>query len=230
MKTLKSLIAGLLTIMLLLTFAGCDIQEKMLDKSNELLEKQQQNQVDNIDLDYDAIIDSFVSDSHNTVTLEIGEEHKPTEAMMLQSGGVTYSSDEKVVTVTSLGKVTAVGEGTAYVILASSNTMYVTYCYKVNAPAAEADLSDLPVIDGIDFAYEIENFVDKYPYTHEIAVGDKDKPIGAGSSDNTYYTSDEAVAAVATNGTVTGVGKGTAYILIKFGDGDMFYIHKYTVR
>ena len=69
-------------------------------------------------LDYDAIIESFVSDNLNTFELTVGEAHAPGAAIWLDSGkGSVYTSDENVVTVTELGKVTAVGEGTAYVII-----------------------------------------------------------------------------------------------------------------
>ena len=77
-------------------------------------------------LDYDSIIDSFVSNNLNTFELTVGEAHAPGATIWLNSEkGSVYTSDESVVTVTELGKVTAVGEGTAYVIIgAQGNRMY----------------------------------------------------------------------------------------------------------
>ncbi len=84
------------------------------------------------ELDYDAIIDSFVPDSLNTFELSVGDTHKPNAAVWLQgSGGAVYSSDESVVTVTELGKVTAVGQGSAYVIIVGGGRMNACYRYDV---------------------------------------------------------------------------------------------------
>ena len=84
------------------------------------------------ELDYDAIIDSFVPDSLNTFQLSVGDTHKPNAAVWLQgSRGAVYSSDESVVTVTELGKVTAVGQGSAYVIIVGGGRMNACYRYDV---------------------------------------------------------------------------------------------------
>ena len=84
------------------------------------------------ELDYDAIIDSFVPDSLNTFQLSVGDIHKPNAAVWLQgSRGAVYSSDESVVTVTELGKVTAVGQGSAYVIIVGGGRMNACYRYDV---------------------------------------------------------------------------------------------------
>lgn len=84
------------------------------------------------ELDYDAIIDSFVPDSLNTFQLSVGDIHKPDAAVWLQgSRGAVYSSDESVVTVTELGKVTAVGQGSAYVIIVGGGRMNACYRYDV---------------------------------------------------------------------------------------------------
>lgn len=184
-------------------------------------------------LDYDAIIESFVSDNLNTFELTVGEAHAPGAAIWLDSGkGSVYTSDENVVTVTELGKVTAVGEGTAYVIIgAQGNRMYDTYCYHVYEAAPEADLSNLPKINGVDFKAEIENFAESDLNTYTLKIGDKHQPTAAvwANGDN-CFTSDDSVVTIAGNGTVTAVGRGTAYVIIKSSIGNMFEICKYIVN
>ena len=184
-------------------------------------------------LDYDAIIESFVSDNLNTFELTVGEAHAPGATIWLDSGnGSVYTSDENVVTVTELGKVTAVGEGTAYVVIgAQGNRMYDTYCYHVYEAAPEADLSNLPQIDGVDFKAEIENFAESDLNTYTLKIGDKHQPTAAvwANGDN-CFTSDDSVVTIAGNGTVTAVGRGTAYVIIKSSIGNMFEICKYIVN
>lgn len=69
---------------------------------------------------FQTAIDDFVSTPLNSFTLSIQQTHKPGAALWLKSGGYAYSSDTSVVTVSSGGKVTAVGPGSAYVIIISS--------------------------------------------------------------------------------------------------------------
>jgi len=121
-------------------------QDSLLDhgmqQQQELLDHGMQMQQDilnglggndkDTELDYDAIIDSFVPDSLNTFQLSVGDIHKPNAAVWLQgSRGAVYSSDESVVTVTELGKVTAVGQGSAYVIIVGGGRMNACYRYDV---------------------------------------------------------------------------------------------------
>ena len=60
-------------------------------------------------------------DYFNVETLEVGQVHKPDAAIWCEVNFLgmvkTSSTDESVVTVSSGGKVTAVGEGSAYVII-----------------------------------------------------------------------------------------------------------------
>lgn len=211
-----------LMLLLVCVLSGCGNNQNWM---SELLGKKT--------LDYEAIIDSFVSDELNTYELTVGEEHAPQAKLWLKSGdGTVYSSDESVVTVTELGKVTGVGEGTAYVIMAAEgNEMYQTYCYHVYGVAPEADLSHLPQIDGVDFETEIENFAESALNTYSLKIGEKHQPTAAvwAKGDN-CFTSDASVVTVAGNGTVTAVGRGTAYVIIKSSIGDMFDIYKYVVN
>lgn len=82
---------------------------------------------------YEEMIDSFVPDALNCFDLKVGESHKPQAALWLQGGsGEVYSSDENVVTVSALGKVTAVGEGEAYVVI-SIGSLFQVMRYTVTA-------------------------------------------------------------------------------------------------
>lgn len=209
-----------LTILAMVVLSGCGHAQDWMNKGSDKKE-----------LDYDAIINSFVSDELNTYELTVGEAHAPQATLWLKSGdGSVYTSDENVVTVTDLGKVTAVGEGTAYVIIAG-NTKYQTYCYHVYDVAPEADLSNLPQVDGVDFKAEIESFVETELNTYTLKIGDKHEPTAAvwANGDN-CFTSDASVVTVAGNGTVTAVGRGTAYVIIKSSVGEMFNIYKYVVN
>ena len=95
----------------------------------------------------------------------------------------------------------------------------------------EAGLSNLPAIEGVDFAYEIEYFNSTMLNTFTLRVGDKHTPtasVWAGDEDS-CYSSDESVVFVAKNGNVFAKGRGTAYVVIK-GIGNMFEIYKYIVK
>jgi len=200
---------------------------------SNLPDKKPGTSIENEQNDYDDIIDSFVSDKLNTFELTVGDTHAPGAKLWLESGdGSVYTSDESVVTVTDLGKVTAVGEGTAYVIIGAMNqSMYEVYCYHVYEEAPEADLSNLPQIEGIDFKAEIDNFAESDLNTYTVKIGEVHQPTASvwANGDN-CYTSDASVVTVAGNGTVTAVGKGTAYVIIKSQIGNMFEIYKYVVN
>lgn len=154
MKLLKILAACLATVLMMTCFAGCNLKDKIVGgmqdavgNMQEQMQQQVQSQMNDMlnemqsqlselesEPDYAAAIDDFVSDSLNTFTIKVGEAHKPTAAVWVQGGnGHTYTSDSSVVTVSNGGKVTAVSEGSAYVVIAASSTMYRVYLYNVVA-------------------------------------------------------------------------------------------------
>ncbi len=229
---MKKLVAGLLVVMLMFTFTGCGVVDKVLEKFEVTVNEMGTNEPK--ELDYDAIIDSFVESGLNTFELYIDETHAPNATVWLKGGeGSVYTSDESVITVTQLGKVTAVGEGSAYVIIgAMGNAMYEVYRYDVYSAAPEADLSHLPEIDGVDFAKEIENFNSTRLNTKELKVGNTHSPTASvwAQSGGKCFTSDASVVAISENGTVTATGRGTAYVIITAGIGKMFEINKYIVK
>ena len=107
-----------------------------------------------------------------------------------------------------------------------------THQQVVAATTTVAPVSQLPQVPGIDFQYEIDNFVPDYFNSRTLRVGEKDKAQGEvwlSSGQGSIYTSDENVVTVATNGTVTAVGEGTAYVLV-VGIGNMHEITRYEVK
>lgn len=222
-KTAIRLITLALSLIMILSLTACNFPGK---KEKGFTEN-----------DYKDMIEEFVSDDLNTFELTIGEEAAPQSRVWLNSGkGTTYSSDTSVVTVTDGGKVTAVGEGTAYVVITSDsnkeNSLHAVYRYDVYGEAPEADLSNLPRIEGIDFADEIANFNSTKLNTIELKTGETHSPTAAlwAQSGGTCYTSDASVVTVNNNGNVTAEGRGTAYVVIKTSFGDMFEIYKYVVK
>ncbi len=71
--------------------------------------------------DFATLIENFSESSLNTHTLEVGDTYSPGETVWVLNGYEEYchTSDEDVVTVSPYGKVTAVGRGTAYVVIES---------------------------------------------------------------------------------------------------------------
>ncbi len=99
-----------------------------------------------------------------------------------------------------------------------------------NQDVPEADLSNLPYVEGIDFAYEIEYFNSTMLNTFTLKVGDSHTPTASVWADSgSCYSSDESVVFVAKNGNVFAKGKGTAYVLIK-GSTKMYEVYKYIVK
>lgn len=149
-KMIVKLLAVVMTLMTLVSFAGCSTVDKYLDLANEVVENMENVQQQDSILDmvqssmqaqaqtqtqpsfsYEEMIESFVPDAFNCQSITVGGSHKPNAAIWLTTGkGEVYSSDETVVTVSQLGKVTAVGEGEAYVII-SCGTLFQVMRYTV---------------------------------------------------------------------------------------------------
>lgn len=227
---MNKIIKLVLSVMMMFSLVACGAPTKV-EEIEDVVEQTKYTEDD-----YQDMIDEYVPDGLTNFALEIGDVHGPQARLWLQDKkGTTYSSDESVVTVSDGGKVTAVGEGSAYVVITSTEDeggLYQVYYYDVYAKPAEADLSNLPVIDGIDFANEIANFNPTGLNTFDLFVGDKHTP-GASiytQVGGTCYSSDESVVEINDSGIVTAVGKGTAYVIIKAPSGGMFQIVKYLVR
>lgn len=106
----------------------------------------------------------------------------------------------------------------------------MTACSKKQAAIPEADLSNLPVIEDVDFLYEIENFNSTPFNTFNLKVGAMHTPTAAvWAQSGNCYTSDESVATVAKNGNVKGISRGTAYVVI-VGSTGMYEVYKYIIE
>ena len=187
---------------------------------------------------WDEYIENFVPSSLNTTELYIGDSHSPNAAVWVQGGNEdrVYSDNTDVVTVSPYGKVTAVGEGEAHVVIKGLGNMHEVYLYKVYSESPEADLSNLPELHSKDFATLIENFGESSLNTHTLKVGDTFSPTESVWVMNGYeeycHTSDPSVAAISPYGKVTAVSRGTAYIVVEspVGNGSMYGIHKIIVK
>ncbi len=232
MKVLKSLTVILLLMILAFSLAGC--KEKTAVTEPEIMPEQEmpREETEPVELDYDGMINSFVPNENNTVSLSVGDTHLPDASIWLENGdGSVYTSNEAVVTVADDGIVTAVGEGHAYIIVGGQkNSVSTIYRYDVEMSIPEADLSNLPEIDGIDFKSEIEKFVSDHINTFELKVGEAHTPSAAvWAKDGACYSSDSTVVTVSEAGDVSTTGIGTAYVLIKSNAGELFKIYKYVV-
>ena len=176
---------------------------------------------------YEELINAFVPSEQNTFSLNVGGSHKPNRAGTSLDGvdGV-YSSNEAVVTVSYVGEVTAVGEGTAYVVITVDKVANV---YRYDVTAAQAG-TDSTTDAGVSYDEMIDSFVSTKLNTFSLQVGGEHKPgaalwlqSGAGS----VYSSDESVVTVSDLGKVTAVGEGTAYVVIK--SMTLFEVYRYDV-
>lgn len=88
----------------------------------------------------------------------------------------------------------------------------------------EADLSNLPAIEGADFETLIDDFVEDHFNVIALKTGEKEKPFDADYTLNNggkCYTSDESVATVSDSGTIKAVGRGVCYVVL-VGDENVF--------
>jgi len=185
-----------------------DTESEPEDNENGLSERHQE------------MINSFEENYYNVKSLLIGEEDKPQASVWLSSSMASIiSSDESVVTVTDIGKVTAVGEGTAYVIIDAAG-MYEIYRYDVSGEIGTDETEELvlaPSNNGIDYRELIENFVPDHFNVIKLSVGESNKPsasVWLMSGNGCVYSSNENVVTVTDLGKVTAVGEGSAYVVI----------------
>lgn len=107
-------------------------------------------------------------------------------------------------------------------LLALMMVLAFTGC--AGADEFEADLSDLPTIEGADFEELIDDFAEDSFNVIELKSGEKEKPMKADytlSRGGKCYSSDESVATVSDSGTIKAKGRGTCYIAL-VGDESTF--------
>ena len=141
-KVLKTLTAATMVAVMAVSFTACDDDDKNINISVG------SPMVGN-GYDYQKMIDSFVPNSFNTKELAVGEVDGPKARIWLQNGtGTVYTSNDKVVTVSELGKVTAVGPGQAYVVITGNGTaMFEVYQYTVVGSKEEKKKQSMVQID-----------------------------------------------------------------------------------
>lgn len=99
------------------------------------------------DFDFEPYISDFAPTTFTDVTLNVGETDIPTASVHLSSGkGEVHCSNEAVVKVNSKGVVTAVGEGTAYVVIIADHGEDYTYRYTVTTESQtdNSQMMELP--------------------------------------------------------------------------------------
>ena len=157
---------------------------------------------------------------------------------------VYTSSDETVATVNEQGKITAVGEGTAVITITCGSqelkcTVTVSYPEETTAPETEPSDSTEPV-DSTEPEDATEPEETTEPETEPTApLKDIDlakainykeltfngpnqgvtvKINGLSNKEVKWSSEDESVATVDENGRILNTGKGTTYIVVKYGD------------
>ena len=133
---------------------------------------------------------------------------------------LSYSTSNSSVATVVLGEIVAVGEGTATITVsfngdiryaaAESKTITVTVSLRDVSVIVENDTLDLTVDD----TYTINAITDP-AFLKYLTIK--------------YTSSDESVATVAQNGTVTAVGEGTAIITVSAGGGKVYVINSTNV-
>lgn len=153
-----------------------------------------------------------VTMSQKTASMNIGDTKVITGTVVPTNAtnkAITYtSSDEKIATVAENGTVTAIAEGSADITVTTADGGFTDKCVvTVTKPTV--------AVTGVTID----------PTTANIEVGKTAKltatvvPDNATNKATTYKSSNEAVATVAPDGTVTAVAVGTANITVTAVDG-----------
>lgn len=112
--TMKRCAALLLAVLMLLSLVACGKQD--YDEAD--FEPNLSNLPNIEGVNFAAEIKGYTQDSFNFFYLDEGDTHSPQGALFVdKSNGIAYSSDPTVVRVDNHGVVTAVGTGTAYVLI-----------------------------------------------------------------------------------------------------------------
>ncbi len=195
--TFKGLLALVLALTMVCTMAGCGLRKETPSEK------------------YADIIEDFVPDWNNVEELCVGDVHKADGAIWTEVNFMdmvkTASTDESVVTVSKGGKVTAVGEGSAYVIIAVEFPilgvmMHEITRYDVVPAEAQAQAEEFIM------AMDLQMRVGETEETAEAAW--LHFPGGASGA-----SSDESVVTVSDDFAITAVGVGQAYVTFDSGMG-----------
>lgn len=141
-STVKRLAALLLAVLLVMSLTACMKQ----GYNEEDFEPDLSNLPEIEGVDFAAEIEDYARDSFNFQYLSEGETHEAQGAVFAANGGAAYTSDPSVVKVNRRGVVTAVGTGTAYVIVCYgyNNQQTKLTKYMVNHPDYGSDFNANP--------------------------------------------------------------------------------------
>ena len=157
--------------------------------------------------------------ANETIDLKVGNiSESMANLTPADAGNLTFnSSNESVVKVTVGGLIVAVGEGNATVTVSfAGNDVYAAAENKtISVSVTLRDASVIVENDTLNL-----NIGDKFDL-NATAVPDLE--------DIQYNSSDESVAVVDENGTVTAVSEGTAIITLTVGDGVMYALNSTNV-
>ena len=154
-------------------------------------------------------ITSSTDKVYNTKSLKLTAQILPSTA---SNKSVTWSSSNtKVATVSSSGVVYGVGSGSAYIYCKSADGGYtakfkITVLKKTEVTSVKLNTTEKNLYKG-----------STYQLTSSVS------PSNATFKDVTYTSSDTKVLTVDKNGRVTGVGKGSAYVVCRSVDNKAVY-------
>ncbi len=157
---------------------------------------------------YDAVtgvtLDKTILEMSEGDTYTLKETISPYNATYKD---VTWTTSNKAVaTVTSTGKVTAKGEGSARITVTTDDGGYMAYCY--------VTVKHYPVT-GITLDKSYVNIITKNKYTLTPTIA----PYNASDKGVIWTTSDKSIATVSSSGVVTAKNNGTAIITATTKDG-----------
>jgi len=113
MKTMMNkILIAVLALVMILAMTGCSQEKDFIPDLSHIPD------TGIAEVHFAEEIENFAEDSFNVIHLDSGEKEKMFRAdFVLNHGGVCYTSDPSVATISSKGVVTAKGKGTCFVIL-----------------------------------------------------------------------------------------------------------------
>ena len=181
-------------------------------------------------LDYIVVVPSEmrvpIGSSETIISITAHYDNGTEAEIELDSDDVSYSSDdEEIATVSELGVVTGVAEGTAIITVTYTEGGIIRSAeVAVTVPPALIAISVLPefmvLYIGSGYSESISSITASYDDAPDALIE---------LSDATYVSDTTAVATVSATGVVTGVSAGTATITVTYTEGgiemtDMVYI------
>ena len=196
-KTFKGILALVLALVMVFVMAGCSLRKETPAEK------------------YADIIEDFVPDWNNVEELCVGDVHKADGAIWTEVNFMdmvkTASTDESVVTVSKGGKVTAVGEGSAYVIIA------------VEFPVLGVMMHEITRYDVVSPEVQAQEKAFVMAIDMQMKVGETEETAEAAwlhfPGDASGKSSDESVVTVSNDFAITAVGVGQAYVTFESGMG-----------